>query len=190
MAKKKAKPVARAKSAPMKIGKKTVGKKPSAGNKPAPKLATKRRASNAPKRRSEPTSFTVSTGKGPGAAEIGASLVALYNAGRWDEPANKWYAPEIVSVEGSGMACRGREALEAKAAWWYGQNRVLGGSAEGPYVGASGFSVKYRIEVQEKKSGTRVRMEEVGVYTVQGGKIVREEYMYGPMQREEGPAGG
>lgn len=186
MAKKRTKAAGRAKA----TGKQAVKAREAGKPGGLKKKAVKGRASRARKRDSEPTSFTISTGKGPGAAEIGASLVALYNAGKWDEPAKKWYVPGIVSVEGTGMACRGREALEAKAAWWYGQNRVLGGSAEGPYVGASGFSVKYRIEVEEKGSGARVRMEEIGVYTVEDGRIVREEYMYGPTQREGGSAGG
>lgn len=176
MAKKKTGKKAGAKKAPAK----KVVKKPAAKGKPAPaKKATSAQANP----------FTVSTGKGASAAEVGKSLVELYNAGKWDEPAKLWWSPEIVSVEGMGMAWAGRDAVNAKNAGWYEQNNVLGGSAEGPYVGASGFAVKFRMEVQEKATGKRTRMEEVGVYTVQDGKIVREEYMYGSMQTEQMPVG-
>ncbi|MCC6322589.1 MAG: nuclear transport factor 2 family protein [Phycisphaerales bacterium] len=162
-------------------------KKTTRGKTTVKKTTAKRAGKARPATKSAATTFSVSTGKGATAAEIGASLVSLYNEGRWEEPERKWFAEDIESIEGSGMGWRGREAVKGKGEWWYSQNTVLGGSAEGPYVGASGFSVKFRIEVVEKSSGMKTRMEEVGVYTVKDGKIIREEYMYGPMQQERVP---
>ncbi|MBA4039629.1 MAG: hypothetical protein C0468_04795 [Planctomyces sp.] len=121
----------------------------------------------------------VGTGGGASAAEIGRDLVALFNAGKADEVEKKWWSPKVVSVEGVGMAWNGAKAATAKNQQWYSENEILGGSAEGPYVGASGFSVKFRMHVKHRASGKETMMDEVGVYTVQGGKIVREEFMYG-----------
>ena len=59
------------------------------------------------------------------------------------------------------------------------EHTLHGASAEGPYIGATGFAVKFRVDVTENASGKRLLMEEVGVYTVENGKIVREEFMYG-----------
>ena len=39
--------------------------------------------------------------------------------------------------------------------------------------------MRYEIEVIEKSTNKKIRMTEVGVYTVQNGRIVREEFMYG-----------
>jgi hypothetical protein len=162
-------------------GKKTP-KKAAAKAKPARRAAPRKSAATAK------SPFPITTGKGAGAAEIGRSLVELYNQGKWDEPCKLWWSPQIVSVEGAGMAWTGRNAVDAKNADWYKTNTVIGGSAEGPFVGASGFAVKFRVETEEKATGKRTRLEEVGVYTVQDGKIVREEFMYGPMQVQHMPA--
>lgn len=121
----------------------------------------------------------VGTGGGASAGEIGRDLVALFNAGKADDVEKKWWSPKVVSVEGIGLAWHGAKAATAKNQQWYSENEVLGGSAEGPYVGASGFSVKFKMHVKHRASGKETMMDEVGVYTVQGGKIVREEFMYG-----------
>jgi hypothetical protein len=34
------------------------------------------------------------------------------------------------------------------------------------------------MDVEEKKTGNRRTMREVGVYTVENGKVIREEFMY------------
>ncbi len=124
---------------------------------------------------------SVSTGRGPGAGEIGADLVAMFNQGQMKEIEAKWYSRNIVSVEGAGvaMAWHGKKAVEAKSAQWIATHRLYGASAEGPYVGASGFAVKFALDVEDTTANSRTMMEEVGVYTVQNGKIVREEFMYG-----------
>jgi hypothetical protein len=49
---------------------------------------------------------------------------------------------------------------------------------EGPWVGATGFALKYRIDVSQKSTGQRSHMEEIAVYTVRNGKIVREEFHF------------
>ena len=143
--------------------------------KPAKKRSPKKsagRASTEPKK--------VSTGRGASPMEIGADLVSLFNAGRAQDVEVKWHAPNIESVEGVGMsmAWRGRKAVQAKNEWWMSDHEIHGASAEGPYGGATGFAVKFRMDVETKSTGKRETMEEVAVYTVKNGKIVREEFMY------------
>ena len=148
--------------------------KPAAKKKPAAKPAAKRAAATVVAGPEQ-----VTTGKGATPAQIGADLVALFNAGKADEPCRKWWANEIVSIEGIGMAFHGKKAVEEKNKGWYEQNEILGGSAEGPYVGATGFAVKFNIHVRERATGRETQMNEVGVYTVRDGKIICEEFMYG-----------
>jgi ketosteroid isomerase-like protein len=38
--------------------------------------------------------------------------------------------------------------------------------------------VSFRFEVTHKPSGQRMKMQEMGLYTVAGGKIVKEEFFY------------
>lgn len=163
-------------------------KKPSkkASRKPARRPARKpaKKPARAPKKAGVPKVIAlgtpVRTGRGPGPAEIGADLVAMFNRGLLKEIEDKWWSPKIVSTEGTGvsMEWRGRRAVNAKNSWWIEDHVMHGGSAEGPYVGSTGFAVRYRLDVETKSTGVREVMEEVGVYTVHNGKIVREEFMY------------
>lgn len=163
--------------------KKTVAKKSSSKKPPAKKAPARKPASKKPSAKAKPAGAanpsTITTGSGPTPRDIGTSLVELFNAGRAQEVEAKWWSPNIVSIEGMGMAWSGRKAAEAKNNDWLAQHELKGGSAEGPYVGATGFAVKFHIEVLVKASGQTITMDEVGVYTVQNGKIIREEFMYG-----------
>lgn len=177
--------------------KKTLNKSASKPTKKSPSKPARKTAKKAKTVATKP----VSTGKGPTPAQIGAAVVAHINAGRpekviWD----KFWSPAVVSVEGAGMAqaWSGRKAMEAKCDGWLNAFTVHGCSAEGPYLGASGFSIKFRMDTEEKATGKRTLAEEVGVYTVHNGKIIREEFMYGPIttlampaqSRELAPIGG
>ena len=157
--------------------KKKVTKKVS--KKPAKKVAKKapavKKASAA-----KPGPFDISTGKGPSPVEIGMDLVAKFNAGQLKEIEDLYWSPMIESIEGIGvgMGWRGKEAVYGKNNWWASDHVMHGGTAEGPYVGSTGFAVRFRLDVETKSTGTREWMEEVGVYTVKDGKIIREEFMY------------
>jgi hypothetical protein len=122
----------------------------------------------------------VTTGRGASPLELGQRLVAMFNSGKAHDVENELWAPSIVSVEGHGanMQWSGIKAVRSKNTEWDKRNEVLGGAAEGPYVGSTGFAVKFTIHLRDRASGNETRMTEVGVYTVQNGKIVREEFMY------------
>lgn len=154
-------------------------------SKKAAKKTVKRGASKAKKGAKKPGAKrdpmapeTIKTGPGMSPMEIGSRLVADFNSGKMH--LNDMWSPSIVSIEGVGVsqAWRGRKAVDAKNEWWAGEHVVHGASAEGPFVGATGFSVKFVIDVETKSSGTRETVTEVGVYTVKNGKIVQEEFMY------------
>ena len=119
----------------------------------------------------------LSTGKGASAAEIGKSLVDLFNQGKTDEFERLWHHKQIESIEGDGSVFLGRKGVNEKNAWWYGAFEMHSGIAEGPFVGATGFSVRFTIEVTPRAGGERMTFTEVGVYTVSKGKIAREEFM-------------
>ncbi len=171
-----------------KASKATGGKKPAAkatakkasAKKPA-KVTTRAKASASaapatPRQNPE----TLSTGSGASALDIGQSLVSMFNEGKFKEIEEAYWSSDVVSVEGYGvnMAWHGRAKVEEKNAGWMADHVIHGASAQGPYVGASGFAVKFQMDVETKSTGQRQVMEEVGVYDVRDGKIVREEFMY------------
>jgi hypothetical protein len=122
----------------------------------------------------------VTTGKGPSPAEIGADFVAMFNRGEWDKIEDKYYDKKLVSIEGVGvnLAWHGRKAVRAKSEAWTADHQIHGASAEGPFVGSTGFAVRFKMDVETKSTGTREVMDEIAVYTVLKGKVVREEFMY------------
>ncbi len=171
MAKKKAK----------QASKKSGSKKPAkaAPKKPAKKAAAK----SAPAKKGGAQKggmFPVSTGSGATPSQIGKTIVAMFNEGKFKEIEDLYWSPDIVSCEGVGVGLewRGRHAVEAKNADWMKNNRIHGASAEGPFVGSSGFAIRFKMDVETLATGNRSVMDEVGVYQVRDGKIVREEFMY------------
>lgn len=157
--------------------------------KPAPKKAPAKPAARKPAAQPKiPGSpKRIGTGGGKSAEEIGKQLVNDFNRGKWEINTTLW-SPKLVSIEGGGMAWHGMKNVEAKNAGWTAQNAIRGGVAEGPFVGSTGFAVKFRMDIEDRKSLKRTIMEEIGVYTVKNGKIVQEEFMYGSIRSADSAA--
>ncbi len=148
--------------------------------KPAPKKTPTKAPAKATPQKIPGNPKRISTGPGKTAEDIGKQLVNDFNRGKWEVNTDLW-SPKLVSIEGGGMAWHGMKNVEAKAAAWNADNAIRGAVAEGPYVGSTGFAVKFRMDIEDRKSLKRTIMEEIGVYTVKNGKIVQEEFMYGSM---------
>jgi hypothetical protein len=129
----------------------------------------------------------IGTGKGATPEEIGTDLVAMVNGGTKEpEIWAKWFSPKLVSIEGGqmNMAWHGMKAVKSKADWWYSTHKVHSMRAEGPYVGATGFGVRFHVDVEETESGKRWQGDELAFYSVLNGKVVQEEFMGKPMPTE------
>jgi hypothetical protein len=167
-----------------------MAKKPAKKGKIAKKGAKKPAAKVAKKAASKPAGkqggfvaggpFPVSTGAGASVMDLAQRFMALVREGKEMEIYEKLMHDQVVSCEGVGseLEWRGRKATLAKGEEWMKENKIHGARAEGPYVGATGFTVKYEMDVETVKTGERKNFVEVGTYTVQNGKIVREEFMY------------
>ena len=118
--------------------------------------------------------------------QIGKTLVDLCNQGENMDAIDSLYSKDVVSVEATGSPEMPRESngidqIRAKNRWWYDNNEVHGGKAEGPFPNEDRFAVKFFYDVTPKSGpmkGKRFQMNEVGLYTVKNGKIVREEFFY------------
>ena len=118
--------------------------------------------------------------------QVGEKLVALCREGRNLDAVNTLYSPDIVSVEAMQNGPmpaeqRGIDAIRGKNQWWMDNHEVHAASTEGPYPNGDRFTVKYHYEVTPKTgpmSGKRMAMDEVALYTVANGKIVKEEFFY------------
>lgn len=115
--------------------------------------------------------------------EVADKLVKLCSEGKFDEAAQTLYSPDIVSVEasappGQSRESKGFDAVKAKGEWWTSNHEVHSSKVEGPLVAGSHFSVVFRFDATFKPQQKRFQMEEVAIYKVADGKIVREEFFY------------
>ena len=114
--------------------------------------------------------------------EIASHLVELCKQGKSDE-AKSLYASNAVSVEafvppGMQQEAKGLAAIKAKSEWWQANHEIHSASVTGPWPHGNRFIVGFQYEVTNKPSGQRMKMDEVGLYTVEDGKIVREVFFY------------
>jgi ketosteroid isomerase-like protein len=116
--------------------------------------------------------------------ELSQQLVQLCREDRNLDSINTLYSPDVVSVEafappGMDRATKGLEALRAKHEWWTANHTVHKSEVYGPYPhGDDRFAVRFVYELTHKPTDTRRSMDEVAVFTVADGKVVREEFFY------------
>lgn len=119
--------------------------------------------------------------------ELGTRLVEACNKAENLEFINNFYAENIISIEAMNnpgdpetpREQKGIEAIRAKNAWWNDNHEVHANNVTGPFPhGDDKFAVYFSYDVTFKPVSQRMTMEEVGVYTIENGKIVREEFFY------------
>ncbi|MDG0815555.1 nuclear transport factor 2 family protein [Bdellovibrio svalbardensis] len=114
--------------------------------------------------------------------EVGRKLVELCKKGDNMKAVETLYSPDIESIEAMQMPGMGKEkGLEAaikKNRMWMDENEVNSMSVEGPFPLGDRFAVHYKYDTTNRKSKERMKMEEVALYQVKNGKIVKEEFFY------------
>jgi ketosteroid isomerase-like protein len=115
--------------------------------------------------------------------EIAKKYVELCQAGKNEECLEALFAPDAVSVEAGGppgmdRQATGLEAIRAKSKWWRENHEIHKAEMSGPYPHDDRFAVRFNYDITNKPSGNRMTMDEVGLFTVENGKIVREEFFY------------
>ena len=115
--------------------------------------------------------------------EIGKKYVALCKEGKNDVILDELFTKDTVSVEagappGQDRAANGLEAIRAKSKWWRDNHTVHGAEFFGPYPNDDRFAVRFLYDITHKPSGKRLKMDEVGLFTVSNGKVIKEEFFY------------
>ncbi len=115
--------------------------------------------------------------------EIAEKMIALCRQGKNAEALDTLFAEDVVSVEAGAMPGMAREAhglaaVKAKGEWWIANHEVHSAVITGPWPHDDRFVVGFQYEVTNKPSGQRFKMDEVGLYEIRNGKIVREEFFY------------
>jgi ketosteroid isomerase-like protein len=76
---------------------------------------------------------------------------------------------------------KGRDAIKAKREDWAAHHHIHTLNADGPYVHPPNrFALRFEAEVTHRQTGQKMTLREIAVYSVEEGKIVREEFFMLP----------
>ncbi|HEY7371361.1 MAG TPA: nuclear transport factor 2 family protein [Polyangia bacterium] len=115
--------------------------------------------------------------------EIAQRYVTLCQQGKFDTCLDELYSKNAVSVEaavppGTDKTAKGLDAIRAKGKDWAQSHVVHSAEVSGPFPNENRFAVRFLFDVTDKPSGKRSTMDEVGLFTIENGKITKEEFFY------------
>ncbi|GAA3636717.1 nuclear transport factor 2 family protein [Flavivirga jejuensis] len=117
--------------------------------------------------------------------EVAEQLVNYCRQGQFAEAIQELYGQNIVSIEPDGAPVKETKGLEAVIEKGQQFNEMVeevhSMEVSDPLVADKFFSCSMKMDVTFK-GAPRISMDEVCVYTVEDGKIVREEFFFTPMQ--------
>ena len=116
--------------------------------------------------------------------EVANRFNELAQTGQWDKVQDELYADNAVSIEPASAAAMGMgnaEGLDAIKKKGVAFNETVeemhGGYSSEPQVAGNHFSVAMGMDATMKGAG-RVKMDEIAVYEVKNGKIVKEQFFF------------
>lgn len=121
---------------------------------------------------------------------VAKEYVSLCREGKFEEAIERFFAADHVRIEsldmaGPPIAMRGIDAIKKnmRAA----DDEVHGVEIDGPFVKQNRFCVRFAIDTTFKQNGERTTVTKLDLYTVENGKIERDEVFYntppGPLAR-------
>lgn len=114
--------------------------------------------------------------------EVANRLSELFKEGKWMEAQEELFSKDAVSIEpphAQGIqTVEGIDNIRKKAETWNAMvEEMHGGWAGEPIVGGNHIAVAMGMDVTVKGAG-RMKMEEICLYEVKDGKIVKEQFFY------------
>jgi ketosteroid isomerase-like protein len=114
--------------------------------------------------------------------EVAKRLSQFFEENKWSEAQDELFAEEAVSIEPTNspglQTVKGLSAIKEKGKQFENMvEEVHGGYASEPIVAGSHIAVGMGMDVTMKGQG-RMKMDEIAVYEVRDGKIVKEQFFY------------
>ena len=114
--------------------------------------------------------------------EIADKLSRYFKENKWAEAQDELFSDDVESIEPGGSqgmkSVQGRDALKKKADDFNSMvEAVHGGYAGEPIVAGNYIAVAMGMDATMKDQG-RVKMDEICLYEVKNGKIVKEQFFY------------
>jgi hypothetical protein len=113
--------------------------------------------------------------------QVADKLVGYCRNGQFEKAQKELYADDCISIEPKGAQvefAQGLKAILAKGEQWNQMvQEVHGGQVSDPIVCGNHFAITHEVDCTFKEYG-RQKMEEVSVYEVRDGKVVKEQFFY------------
>jgi len=114
--------------------------------------------------------------------EVAARFNELAKEGNWNKIQEELFAENAVSIEPPGspglQSVEGLPAIKQKGKDFENMvEEMHGGYSSDPLVTGNHFAVAMGMDVTMKGSG-RSKMDEIALYEVKDGKIVKEQFFY------------
>ena len=114
--------------------------------------------------------------------EVANRLSELFKEGKWTQIQDELFSEDAVSIEpenAPGMqTVKGIDAIRQKGKEFNDSvEEMHGGFAGEPIVGGNFIAVSMGMDATMKGTG-RMKMDEIALYEVKEGKIVREQFFY------------
>jgi hypothetical protein len=114
--------------------------------------------------------------------EVANRFHELAQTAQWGQIHDELYADDAMSLEpehSQGLqSAKGMEMIRQKMAQFQGMvEEMHGGYSNEPIVAGNHFAVAMGMDVSIKGMG-RMKMDEIAVYEVKNGKIVKEQFFY------------
>lgn len=114
--------------------------------------------------------------------EVANAFNELAQTGKWDKIVETLYHQDCESIEpphAQGLvSVKGIEAIKVKGEQFNQMiEAVHGGYSSTPVVGGNHFSLSMGMDVTFKEQG-RTQIDEICVYEVKDGKIIKEQFFY------------
>ncbi len=113
--------------------------------------------------------------------EIANKLVEYCRSGDYENCYKELYSSDCISLEPPGAMIERAEGLEAMAEkgkkWNESMEEFHGSSVGEPIVAGNHFSIPMMVDATFKNRG-RQKTEEICVYEVKDGRIIKEQFFY------------
>jgi ketosteroid isomerase-like protein len=119
---------------------------------------------------------------------IAKTLVEKCRQAKFEEVVQELYAPDVVTIESMEMPnfpkeTKGLEAVVEKGKQWAANTEVHHMEVSEPLVAGSQFAVKFTMDMTCKQTNQRNTTEEIALYQVENGKIVKAHFLYDACQQ-------